>query len=602
MRLSFSHKLQSESDIRSIQSLEDNGFSCCEIFFADRESLDEQTLNMIDEVSATTNLLLTAHLPYKNINIASVYPYVWESSTDILCKIIDDVSDYVEIVTVHTGYASPSISGSMDRAVENNILALAKMCDCASQYDLMVGVENAMNERFLVGKTFSEMERLFNGVDRGNLGLTLDIGHAHLTGNIEDYLDKKEYIIEIHAHDNFGYSDEHLPIGEGKINWASIYELVKDLDCPWVIENKCMDDALKSIKYVQGLSSESGTYFRLNQLIRAIRSANSPRALLSVNNDMIDLSENALKLGGTGSIVNYIVSSCRDAMACRVSELVLEDLEKTTGQPKHKFALIATGSFGRAEMSVESDQDTVLVLDDKADEKDREYLRIFSENLVNGLASAGFDKCKGNMMASNPKWRGTTSELISHLDSNYERSVIMDSRYIFGDRPLANRFLKTLHYKLHTDPWYAIELAISAINAEVGLEGDSLKIEFFADAEDAFNIKKYGFRIFSASVKALSAKYGITKTNIADRLWKLQDLEVIDKEAFKRYMFAYDQMARVMMIGYVHNIKRGVVSNEFVQPYLLSKKDREGLKEALRIVKELQGVCSSQFAIAKSML
>jgi CBS domain-containing protein len=63
-----------------------------------------------------------------------------------------------------------------------------------------------------------------------------------------------------------------------------------------------------------------------------------------------------------------------------------------------------------------------------------------------------FDRCRGNMMASNPKWRGTTAELVSHLDDKYERSVIVDTRYVFGDRPLSHRFLKTLHHRLRTDP------------------------------------------------------------------------------------------------------------------------------------------------------
>jgi signal-transduction protein with cAMP-binding, CBS, and nucleotidyltransferase domain len=82
----------------------------------------------------------------------------------------------------------------------------------------------------------------------------------------------------------------------------------------------------------------------------------------------------------------------------------------------------------------------------------------------------------------------------------------------------------------------------------------------------------------------------------------MHDLGVIGRESIDRYMFAYDQLSRVMMLGYVHNIKRGIVSNEYIFPYSLSKRDREGLKEALRIVKELQGLCGGQFAIAKTML
>ncbi len=52
MLLSFSHLLQSDSDVRSIQSLEDDGFGGCEIMFPERERLDQQTKNLIDEVSA----------------------------------------------------------------------------------------------------------------------------------------------------------------------------------------------------------------------------------------------------------------------------------------------------------------------------------------------------------------------------------------------------------------------------------------------------------------------------------------------------------------------------------------------------------------------
>ncbi len=602
MELSFSHRIQSDADVRSIQSLEDSGFSACELFFPEREPIDAGTLELIGDVSGTTNLMLTGHLPFKNINIASVYPYVRDSSVDLLGGMIDRLSDYVRLVTLHTGYASPSVSGGLEKAIENNVLSLAKICDRAGQYDIMVGVENAMSEKHMVGRNFAEMERILKGVNRGNVGLTFDVGHARLTGNIEDYVDRKEYIVEVHAHDNFGYTDEHLALGRGKIDWGYVYDHVKDIDCPFVLEQKTLEEGLESIKYWRGLSSESSAYYRLNKLIGDIRAEKNPRHLLPINNEMIRLCENVLSFGGTGSNINHIVSSCREAMAFKVTEFVLDEMKYSLGPPKYRFALLAVGSFGREEMSVESDQDTVLVLEDPVDEAGRLYFKMFAESLVSRLSAAGFARCKGNMMASNPKWRGTTSELLSRLDNTYERSVIMDARFIFGDRPLANRFLKTLHYALHSDPTYATELAVSAIKAEVGLEGDSFKLEYFADAEDAFNIKKYGFRIFSQSIKALAVKYHITRTNIADRLWKMHDLGVIDRMSIDRYMFAYDQLSRVMMLGYVQNIKRGVVSNEFIFPYHLSKKDREGLKEALRIVRDVQSLCSNQFAIAKTML
>ena len=602
MRLSFSHRLQSDTDVKTIQMLEDHGFGGCELFFPEREPIDSQTLRLVEEVSGTTSLTLTAHLPYKNINIASVYQYVRESSVELFMEIIDSLSDYVRLVTLHTGYASPSVSGGLEKAIENNVLSLSKICGHAGQYDITVGVENAMNEKYMVGRNIQEMMRIIKGVNRGNVGLTFDVGHAMLTGNVEDYMNMREYMVEVHLHDNFGYTDEHLGLGQGKVDWGHVYRHIKDLDCPLVLEQRTIEETMESLKYWQGLSSESSPYYRLNKLIGEIRSERDPRHLLPINNEMIRLCENVLALGGTGSSINHIVSSCREAMAFSIAEQVLEEMRYSMGPPRHRFALMAVGSFGREEMSVESDQDTIMVLDDTVDDEGRTFFKMFAESLVSRLAAAGFPRCRGNMMASNPKWRGTITELLARLDTTYERSVIMDARFIFGDRPLANRFLKTLHYALHTDPTYSMELAISAIKADVGLDGDSFRLEYFAGSEDAFNIKRHGFRIFSQAIKALSVKYHIARTNIADRLWKMYDLGVIDRKSIDRYIFAYDQLSRVMMLGYVQNIQRGIVSNEYIFPFLLSRKDREGLKEALRIVRELQDLCSSQFAISRTML
>lgn len=303
MELSYSHRLQSDSDVRSIQSLEDSGFSCCELFFSEREPIDAQTLSLIGEVSSTTNLKLTAHLPFKNINIASVYQYVRDSSTDLLASMIDSLSDYVELVTLHTGYASPSASGSIDKAIENNVLSLSRICERAGQYDIMVGVENAMNDKYMLGRNFSEMERIVRGVSRGNIGMTFDIGHANLTGNIDDYVNNKDYIVEVHAHDNFGYTDEHLGIGYGKVDWGHVYDRIKDMDCPFVLEQKTLDQGLESIRYWQGLSSESSAYYRLNKLIGDIRLENSARHLLPINNEMIRLCESVLASGDRKSVV-----------------------------------------------------------------------------------------------------------------------------------------------------------------------------------------------------------------------------------------------------------------------------------------------------------
>lgn len=76
-----------------------------------------------------------------------------------------------------------------------------------------------------------EMTTLVEQVDRPNVGLNLDIGHASTVGwaPLPFYEAVKEHVVHVHMHDNHGARDEHLPLGEGSIDYRPFLEaLSKD--------------------------------------------------------------------------------------------------------------------------------------------------------------------------------------------------------------------------------------------------------------------------------------------------------------------------------------------------------------------------------------
>lgn len=88
-------------------------------------------------------------------------------------------------------------------------------------------------------------------IDSKNLGITFDIGHANTAGNPAEFVENYKilnWIIHVHAHDNNGYDDEHLKIGEGNINFIEVLEKLKEIGYDGVIsiENKNIRDAVKS--------------------------------------------------------------------------------------------------------------------------------------------------------------------------------------------------------------------------------------------------------------------------------------------------------------------------------------------------------------------
>jgi len=65
-----------------------------------------------------------------------------------------------------------------------------------------------------------DMEEMMEIAREFEIGICLDTGHANISGigsvSIEELMERTE---ELHLHDNFGEEDEHLPVGDGNIEW-----------------------------------------------------------------------------------------------------------------------------------------------------------------------------------------------------------------------------------------------------------------------------------------------------------------------------------------------------------------------------------------------
>lgn len=57
------------------------------------------------------------------------------------------------------------------------------------------------------------------------VGCVVDVGHAHMNGwDIPELIHRvQDRLYALHLHDNDGKSDQHLPVGEGSIDWRSVF-------------------------------------------------------------------------------------------------------------------------------------------------------------------------------------------------------------------------------------------------------------------------------------------------------------------------------------------------------------------------------------------
>jgi hypothetical protein len=64
---------------------------------------------------------------------------------------------------------------------------------------------------------------ILGALDTVEAGICLDTGHAHLGEDVTKVVHKLSgHLWMIHASDNHGHYDDHLPPGDGKIDWAKL--------------------------------------------------------------------------------------------------------------------------------------------------------------------------------------------------------------------------------------------------------------------------------------------------------------------------------------------------------------------------------------------
>lgn len=119
--------------------------------------------------------------------------------------------------------------GWSPRSVEHAITALEHLGVFAHPLGVRLLVENLASEP-------TSPEHLVNILEEGhlgNVGVCLDLGHAHLSPGVgEAIATLGKRIVSVHVHDNHAAKDEHLWPGDGSIDWQVAAEGLKALAAP----------------------------------------------------------------------------------------------------------------------------------------------------------------------------------------------------------------------------------------------------------------------------------------------------------------------------------------------------------------------------------
>jgi signal-transduction protein with cAMP-binding, CBS, and nucleotidyltransferase domain/PAS domain-containing protein len=322
----------------------------------------------------------------------------------------------------------------------------------------------------------------------------------------------------------------------------------------------------------------------LGFLSKEIYAAETIPDLVKLHKRVPILVKALLDSGSKASNITYVNSFVADAIHQRVVELAIEKL----GEPPVEFCFMVMGSEGRMEETLYTDQDNAIIFEDKT--TDTEYFHKLSYQITEDLHRIGYNRCKGDIMASNKKWCKPLSEWKKYFtdwtqtpdpQNVLDSSIFFDFRCVYGNMQLPEMLHYHLKNLLPKNGLFFYHMSQSLNRFKPSLNSETV------------DMKKLLFPLVGA-IRVYSLHYGLSVTNTISRLTKLTEkTERIDA---KELRFIYDFLTRKRLEIQTNAIMNHEPPDNMLDLTTLTIGEHKLLEHAITKINELLSGLNMDFA------
>jgi sugar phosphate isomerase/epimerase len=191
----------------------------------------------------------SVHAPLSDLNLASTNDRIRTAGLgviDELAGICDSI--HAETLVVHPGYFPWANMQGLSR--DALLLSLDSIPAIQQEHDVRIAIENMGSWECL---HFRQPD-LLSELERHDIGFVLDVGHARLNNNLEEFA-RRSRPCHVHLHDNCGKNDDHAACGTGTIDFAALLPLLP-ASASRVIECSNIEAYEKSVAYLSSLEKQ----------------------------------------------------------------------------------------------------------------------------------------------------------------------------------------------------------------------------------------------------------------------------------------------------------------------------------------------------------
>lgn len=191
----------------------------------DLEGAGPEELKRIKEVLDRYDRRITLHGPFMDLNPGSADEGK-RLRTVAMYKRAFEAASYLrpKVMVLHAGFKASWFDNDVGLWLEKSLKTWPEFVKRAEDMGITIAAENTFE------REPGPIKRLVEEIGSPSFRLCIDSGHLNVYSEVEIeewFRVLGAYVAEVHLHDNFGAIDDHLPIGDGTIDFAAFFRLLK---------------------------------------------------------------------------------------------------------------------------------------------------------------------------------------------------------------------------------------------------------------------------------------------------------------------------------------------------------------------------------------
>ena len=192
--------------------------------------LDKKRIALLREAAKSYNLTYSLHAPFADINIASPVKPLLNASLKRLTQSLANANAIdAKMWVFHPGQRTGIGQFYPGADFKQMCQSIQRLYTQAEEYGINIALENLPAKYWFLMNTPEEFQKMYKETNLP-IGITMDLGHANLEGQIQPFFNQlADKIVHIHASNNDGSDDQHFGVEDGNIDYVWFSETLKKI-------------------------------------------------------------------------------------------------------------------------------------------------------------------------------------------------------------------------------------------------------------------------------------------------------------------------------------------------------------------------------------